>query len=118
MRPTVLAGSPDESDVWTSEIFGPVVAIASCADFDEAVSLANDGDLGLHAGIFTNDLTKAISAARRLRFGGVIVNDVPTVRVDPQPYGGVGASGNTREGPRYAVESMTELCFVSLGPAR
>lgn len=118
VRPTVLAGTPDENEVWRAEIFGPVVAVASCADFDEAIDLANDGDLGLHAGIFTNDLSKALGAARRLRFGGVVVNDVPTVRVDQQPYGGVGASGNTREGPHYAVESMTELRFVSLGPAR
>lgn len=118
VRPTVVAGVPDESDVWTSEIFGPVVAVTSCASFDEAVALANDGDLGLHAGIFTNDLTKALAAARRLHFGGVVVNDVPTVRVDQQPYGGVGASGNTREGPHYAIESMTELRFVSLGAPR
>lgn len=117
VRPTVLSGTPDESDVWASEIFGPVVAVTSYASFDEAIALANDGDFGLHAGVFTNDLTKALTAARKLDYGGVVVNDVPTVRVDQQPYGGIGASGNTREGPHYTVEEMTELRFVSLGAA-
>jgi acyl-CoA reductase-like NAD-dependent aldehyde dehydrogenase len=64
--------------------------------------------------VFTNDLGKALQAARTLEFGGVIVNDVPTVRVDQQPYGGVRSSGNTREGPAYAIQEMTELRFVSL----
>jgi acyl-CoA reductase-like NAD-dependent aldehyde dehydrogenase len=113
VAPTVLEGAPRDGRLWSEEIFGPVVLVNSYADFDAALSMANQSDLGLHAGIFTNDLSKALDAARRLRFGGVLVNDVPTFRADQEPYGGVRASGNTREGPRYAVESMTELRFVS-----
>ncbi|MDA8074761.1 MAG: aldehyde dehydrogenase family protein [Actinomycetota bacterium] len=113
VAPTVLEGAPRDGRLWSEEIFGPVVLVNAYADFDAALSMANQSDLGLHAGIFTNDLSKALDAARRLRFGGVLVNDVPTFRADQEPYGGVRASGNTREGPRYAVESMTELRFVS-----
>ena len=71
-------------------------------------------DLGLHAAIFTGDLDVAMRAVRELDFGGVVVNDVPTVRVDQQPYGGVRDAGNTREGPAHTVREMTELRFVSL----
>jgi acyl-CoA reductase-like NAD-dependent aldehyde dehydrogenase len=78
------------------------------------LKIANDSTYGLHAGVFTKDIGKALAAARALDFGGVLVNEVPTFRADLQPYGGVRDSGNTREGPRYAVEEMTELRFVSL----
>ncbi|CAN5250810.1 hypothetical protein BH20ACT8_BH20ACT8_11120 [soil metagenome] len=64
--------------------------------------------------MFTNDLTKALRAVRRLDFGGVLINEVPTFRADQQPYGGVRDAGNTREGPAYAVAEMTEVRFVSL----
>lgn len=115
MRPTVLTDVSTSSDLWRQEIFGPVLLVAPYTDLDEAILLANRSDFGLHAGIFTNDLSVALSAARRLDFGGVIVNDVPTTRIDQQRYGGVRASGNTREGPHYTIEAMTELRFVSLG---
>ena len=81
---------------------------------DEAFAIANDTDFGLHASIFTDDLGVAMRAVRELDFGGVVVNDVPTVRVDQQPYGGVRDAGNTREGPAHTVREMTELRFVSL----
>jgi acyl-CoA reductase-like NAD-dependent aldehyde dehydrogenase len=100
--------------VCRQEVFGPVVVVQPYDDFDEALRLANDSEFGLQAGVFTNDLGKAMKAARTLEFGGVIVNDLPTVRVDQQPYGGVRESGNTREGPAYAIQEMTELRFVSL----
>lgn len=116
VSPTVLGGVSHDSGLWSEEIFGPVAVLHSYSDFYEALALANRSELGLHAGIFTNDLTKALAAVRQLQFGGVLVNDVPTLRADQQPYGGVRASGNTREGPRYAVESMTELRFVSFAP--
>lgn len=115
--PTVLATVKDDSPLWNEEIFGPVCVIMPYKSFDDAIRLANASDFGLHAGVFTNNLSVALQAARRLEFGGVVVNDVPTLRVDQQPYGGVKTSGNTREGPRYAIEAMTELRFVSLGPA-
>ena len=114
LRPTVLADVVPEARVCRAEVFGPVVAVVPYDEFDDAIRLANDSDLGLHAGIFTSDLGKAMRAIRSLDFGGVIVNDVSTIRADQQPYGGVRDSGNTREGPAYTVKEMTELRFASI----
>jgi len=114
LAPAVLADVPPAARIWAAEAFGPVVAVLSYAEFDEALELANASDFGMQAGVFTNDLAKAMTAIRRLDFGAVIINDVPTVRVDQQPYGGNRDSGNTREGPRYAVMDMTELRLASL----
>ena len=116
LRPTVLTDVSPEMKVCREEVFGPVVAVASYGTLDEALDLANDSDYGLQAGIFTSRLDTALSAARRLDYGGVLVNEVPTWRADQQPYGGVRNSGNTREGPHYAVREMTEERFVVLGP--
>jgi len=114
LRPTVVANAPADAKLCRQEVFGPVVVVQPYDTFEEALRLANDSDFGLQAGVFTNDLGKAMEAARTLDFGGVIVNDLPTVRADQQPYGGVRDSGNTREGPAYAINEMTELRFVSL----
>ena len=81
---------------------------------DEAVALANGTRYGLQAGIFTSDLKAALHAASQLEFGGVTVNEAPTFRADQMPYGGVKDSGNTREGPAYAVREMTEERLVVL----
>ena len=116
LTPTVLLSPRHHDDVWRKEIFGPVVVVETFSSFDEAVALANDADFGLQAGIFTRDLGRALDAVRRLRYGGVVVNDVPTTRVDNQPYGGVKDSGNTREGPIYAARELSEERFVSLEP--
>jgi acyl-CoA reductase-like NAD-dependent aldehyde dehydrogenase len=116
LRPTVLADVTPAMDVCSREVFGPVVGVASYRDFDEALRLANDTRYGLQAGVFTNDLAKALHAARTLDFGGVLVNEVPTWRADQMPYGGVRDSGNTREGPAYAVEEMTERRLVVVQP--
>ncbi|MHB8294413.1 MAG: aldehyde dehydrogenase family protein [Acidimicrobiales bacterium] len=113
MWPTVLSDVKADDAVCAREVFGPVVAVMAYDGFEEGLRLAGQGD-GIHAGVFTNDLAKALGAARSLDFGGVLVNEVPTFRADQQPYGGVGMSGNTREGPRYAIEEMTALRFVSL----
>lgn len=113
LRPTVVDRAPPDANLCSREVFGPVVVTVPYADFDEALRLANDTAYGLHAGVFTHDLSKALHAARTLQFGGVLVNEVPTFRADQQPYGGVRESGNTREGPAYAVREMTELRFVS-----
>ena len=75
---------------------------------DEAIELANATRYGLQAGIFTSDIDAALEAAQRLEFGGVTINEAPTFRTDQMPYGGVKASGNTREGPAYAVRELTE----------
>jgi acyl-CoA reductase-like NAD-dependent aldehyde dehydrogenase len=114
LRPTVIEGAPPTTRLQSEEVFGPVVTITRYESFEEALALANDSRYGLQAGVYTSDLGKALRAAKVLRFGGVLVNDVPTTRADQQPYGGVRDSGNTREGPAYAIEEMTELRLVSL----
>ncbi len=116
LRPTVIADVTPDMDVCRTEIFGPVIGLASYTDFDEALRLSNDTRYGLQAGVFTADLGKALHAARTLDFGGVLVNEVPTWRADQMPYGGVRDSGNTREGPAYAVHEMTEMRLVVLQP--
>jgi acyl-CoA reductase-like NAD-dependent aldehyde dehydrogenase len=113
--PTVLAGTRPEMKVCALEVFGPVVAVQTYSDVDDAFRLANDTRYGLQAAIFTRDLALALRAARELDFGGVLVNEVPTWRADQMPYGGVRDSGNTREGPHYAVHEMTETRLVVLG---
>jgi acyl-CoA reductase-like NAD-dependent aldehyde dehydrogenase len=99
------------------EVFGPVVTVSPVDTLDEAIELANSTKYGLQAGVFTGELATMIRAARALQFGGVIVNEAPTFRADQMPYGGVKESGNTREGPAYAVREMTEerLVVVDLG---
>jgi acyl-CoA reductase-like NAD-dependent aldehyde dehydrogenase len=98
--------------VCSQEVFGPLVGVQGYTDVATALSLANDSRYGLQAAIFTNDLRTALRAAHELDFGGVIVNEMPTFRTDQMPYGGVKDSGNTKEGPRYAVREMTEERLV------
>ena len=114
LAPTLLKAPPKAAKVWCEEIFGPVATIDTFADFDEALQLANDSKFGLQAGVFTRDIGRGLQAGRTLEFGGVLVNEVPTFRADQQPYGGVKDSGNTREGPAYAVYELTEERFVTL----
>ena len=117
LRPTVLRDVTHDMRVMRQEVFGPVVGIETYRDLEDALALANDTDYGLQAGIFTRDLDHALAAARTLEFGGVTVNEVPTWRADQMPYGGVKASGNTREGPAYSVREMTELRLVVVQPS-
>ncbi len=109
LEPTVIVGVPDSSPVCQAEIFAPVVVIAPFSDFQEAVARANDSQFGLQAGVFTGSLENALYAFDHLEVGGVVINDVPTYRTDPMPYGGVKDSGMGREGPRFAIEEMTEM---------
>jgi acyl-CoA reductase-like NAD-dependent aldehyde dehydrogenase len=96
------------------EIFGPVPTVDRFSDFGEALAMANDSKFGLQAGVFTRDVGRGIEAANTLEFGGVLINEVPTFRADQMPYGGVKDSGNTREGPSFAVLELTEERFVTL----
>jgi len=112
MTPTVLTNVAPDMKVCALEVFGPVIGVQTYRDVDDALRLANDTRYGLQAAIFTNHLPTAMRAARELDFGGVLVNEVPTYRTDQMPYGGLRDSGNTREGPRYAVEEMTEARLV------
>jgi acyl-CoA reductase-like NAD-dependent aldehyde dehydrogenase len=94
------------------EVFGPVCTVTAVESLTEAIELANGTNYGLQAGIFTSSLDSALRAAQELDFGGVTVNEAPTFRSDQMPYGGVKDSGNTREGPHYAVREMTEERLV------
>ncbi len=114
LAPTLLGSPPKDAKVWCEEIFGPVATIDRFSDFGEALALANDSKFGLQAGVFTRDVGRALQAGRTLEFGGVLINEVPTFRADQQPYGGVKDSGNTREGPAFAVQELTEERFVTL----
>ncbi len=107
--PTVLAHVPEEAKVCADEAFAPLVVLARFEAFDEAVAAVNRSTFGLQAGVFTRDLERALTAFDRIETGGVVVNDVPTWRIDHMPYGGVKDSGLGREGPRYTIEEMTEL---------
>jgi len=112
IRPTVIADASPELKVSCEEVFGPVCTVNSVGSLDEAIELANGTRYGLQAGIFTTKLETALRAAQELEFGGVIVNEAPTFRADQMPYGGVKDSGNTREGPAYAVRELTEERLV------
>jgi len=114
LRPTLLDGIEASMKVSHTEVFGPVVGMTTYDDLDAAIAQANDTRYGLQAGIFTRDIAVALDAVKRLDFGGVLVNEVPTWRADQQPYGGMRDSGNTREGPAYAIEELTERRMVVL----
>ena len=108
IRPTVIADAGSDLEVSCEEVFGPVCTVNSFESLEEAIELANGTRFGLQAGIFTASLESALKAAQELEFGGVTVNEAPTFRADQMPYGGVKDSGNTREGPAYAVRELTE----------
>lgn len=109
---TVLTNVKPEMKVFKEEVFGPLVAVTSYGDFDEAIKLVNSSRFGINAGVYTRNLDKAMKATREIKAGAVLINDVPTYRVDHMPYGGVKESGQGREGLKYAIEEMTELKLV------
>jgi acyl-CoA reductase-like NAD-dependent aldehyde dehydrogenase len=113
-RPTVLENVPVEAQVCSNEAFAPVAVVFGFSDFDDAIRQVNDSFFGLQTGVFTNDLANAWRAFGELEVGGVIVNDIPTYRVDHMPYGGVKDSGLGREGLRWSIEDMTELRIMVL----
>ncbi|MBT3747847.1 MAG: aldehyde dehydrogenase family protein [Bacteroidetes bacterium] len=106
--PTVLTGTNNKMKVCAEEVFGPVVTVESVESFDQGMDLINDSQYGLQAGVFTNRLDEMDRAFAGLEVGGIIINDMPTFRVDHMPYGGVKNSGFGREGVRYAIQEMTE----------
>jgi len=107
--PTILVDTPAEAQVCSNEAFAPLVVAFPFSDFGQAIRQVNDSFYGLQTGVFTNDLSHSWQAFNELEVGGVIVNDVPTYRIDHMPYGGVKDSGQGREGLRWAIEDMTEL---------
>lgn len=107
--PTVLAGVARDARVCADEAFAPLVVLERVSSFDAGLAGINDSTFGLQAGVFTTSLEHTLRAFDRLEVGGVLVNDVPTFRIDHMPYGGVKDSGLGREGPRYTIEEMSEL---------
>ncbi|MEN1990074.1 aldehyde dehydrogenase family protein [Paenibacillus hubeiensis] len=112
LQPTVLVNVPRDAKVSCQEVFAPIVIINTIDTVEEGIAHVNDSVYGLQAGVFTNDIHTALHAADHIEAGGVIINDIPTFRVDHMPYGGVKQSGIGREGVKYATEEMTELKFV------
>jgi acyl-CoA reductase-like NAD-dependent aldehyde dehydrogenase len=105
---SLIENADPSSSVCSKEAFAPLVTIAPVKTFGEAIRKLNDSEYGLQAGVFTNSLEKALAAFENIEVGGVVINDVPTYRIDHMPYGGVKASGLGREGLKYAIEDMTE----------
>ena len=113
LSPSILVDVTPEMKVWAKELFGPLVCVVKCRDFEHAIELANTSDYGLQAGIFTKNLNLALRAIREIDVGGLMVNDAPAYRADAMPYGGVKRSGFGREGPKFAIEEMTEIKVVA-----
>jgi len=107
--PTILTGVNPKANISCNEAFGPILVLEPYDDFQQALERVNDSDFGLQAGVFTSRLDASLQAFNTLEVGGVIINDVPTFRVDNMPYGGVKDSGFGREGIKYTIEEMTEL---------
>jgi acyl-CoA reductase-like NAD-dependent aldehyde dehydrogenase len=114
LEPTVLLNVTEDMAVSCQETFAPVISIVKYDELDEAIDLVNRSIYGLNTAIYTQNIMNAMHAARKFESGGVIINDIPTFRLDHMPYGGVKESGYGREGIKYAVQEMTELKFVTI----
>ncbi|PID04346.1 aldehyde dehydrogenase [Sporosarcina sp. P2] len=112
LYPTILTEAGSHLKVSCNEVFAPILVIDKVKSVEDAIEQVNDSRFGLQAGIYTNDIHTALYAADELYVGGVMINDIPTFRVDNMPYGGVKESGNGREGLKYAIEEMTEMKLV------
>lgn len=112
--PTVLENVPETARCAKDEIFGPVTVLFPYHDFEAAIDQVNHSVYGLQAGVFTREMDKAMTAFNRIETGGVMINEVPTFRVDNFPYGGIKNSGFGREGVKYAIEEMTEIKIMVL----
>jgi acyl-CoA reductase-like NAD-dependent aldehyde dehydrogenase len=109
LEATLLENTPRNTNAYREEAFGPVALLSKFSNFNDALDEVNDSKFGLQAGIFTRDLFKTLDAWDRLEVGGVVINDVPSYRVDNMPYGGVKDSGLGREGVKFAMEDMSEI---------
>ena len=112
--PTILENVKPELRISWLEAFAPVVVVCRYKEFEEALKGVNYSIYGLQAGVFTGDLNKAFRAFEELDVGGVMINDIPTFRIDHMPYGGIKESGFGREGLKYAIEEMTEMKLLAL----
>ena len=112
MEPTLLLSAGREMKVVKDELFGPAVAVCSARDADDAIAMANDSNFGLSAGVFTQDVDAAVRFAKEVDCGNVHINGGPLWRTDLMPYGGIKDSGLGKEGPKYAIDEMTEMKSV------
>ncbi len=112
LTPTVLTDMKPDMKIVCLEAFAPVVSIVRFEKFDEAIEMVNNSIYGLQAGVYTQDITNAFKAIKRLKVGGVMINEIPTFRAEHMPYGGVKESGLGREGLRFAIEEMTDIKMV------
>jgi len=110
--PTILTNVDSKLKVSCQEVFAPIVVVNRIFSIEEGIDAINDSNYGLQAGIFTNDIKTAFKASKELEVGGVMINDIPTYRVDQMPYGGVKESGTGKEGLKYAIHEMTETKLV------
>ncbi len=114
LTPTVMINVKPDMKIICQETFAPIVSLIPYKTLDEAISLVNSSELGLNAGIYTNVLTDAMKAADEIEAGAVVINDIPTFRVDNMPYGGVKNSGYGKEGIKYAIDEMTDIKLITI----
>ena len=114
VTPAVLENVPRDCRVYDSEVFGPILVLEPFTDFDDALEVINSSRYGLQAGLFIRDISKIRKAWDLLEVGGVLINDIPSFRLDHMPYGGVKDSGLGREGIKYAIEDMTEIRLLAI----
>jgi acyl-CoA reductase-like NAD-dependent aldehyde dehydrogenase len=112
--PTIICDVPEDAQVIQEEAFAPIVAVNRFKKIEDAIHRVNDTKYGLQAGVFTRDISRALECAREIDAGGVLINEIPTYRVDNMPYGGTKGSGIGREGPDFAIREMTEEKLVIL----
>ncbi|SHK24886.1 aldehyde dehydrogenase family protein [Thermocrinis minervae] len=112
LTPTIVSLVPRDAKLWREEAFAPVVLVNPYSTVEECIQMVNDSVYGLQVGVFTNDLKVAWEFIRKVKAGGVLINEGPNFRVDHMPYGGVKESGIGREGPRFAIEDYTEIKMV------
>jgi acyl-CoA reductase-like NAD-dependent aldehyde dehydrogenase len=114
IEPTIVINVPEKAKLFSKEVFGPVILVNSVSGLEEGIKQVNNSPYGLQAGIFTGSIKAAFKFAEEVECGGIMINEIPTFRVDQMPYGGVKESGIGREGPHFAIEEMTEIktiCF-------
>jgi len=111
---TVVENSPKDCEMTNEEVFAPVCTLEKFNHFKDVIEKVNDTRFGLQTGLFTKDVDRMFYAYENVDAGAVVINDIPSVRVDSQPYGGIKASGVGREGVRFAIEEFSEMKLLLL----
>lgn len=114
LEPTILFDVPENCRVIQDEVFAPVVVVNKFDSIEDGIAKVNNTKYGLQAAVFTHDINTALRCVDEIDAGGILVNEIPTFRVDNMPYGGMKSSGLGREGPKFAIEEMTEIKLVIL----